>query len=184
MNKYIKAFNSSVSGFFKFLGLKITRGSKVKMSLPALVPASCELDVRKGGSLIIGKRIHALPNGRIAVRNGGKVTIGDNFYMNSGCIITAHESVIIGNDVEFGPYVCVYDQDHDFRAEGGLKSKKFKTAPVVIGNNVWIGANTIILRGTEIGDNSVIGAGSVIKGKYPAGSVVVQKRNEEVLKVE
>lgn len=52
--------------------------------------------------------------------------------------------------------------------------------PVKIGNNVWIGANTIILRGTEIGDNYVIGAGCVVKGKYNKGSVIIQKRKEEI----
>ena len=180
MNKYIKGFNSSVSGFFKLISLKIKRGSKVKISLPALLPVSCEVNVDKGGALYSGKRIHALNNCRIAVRNGGKVVIGDNFYMNSNCIITAHESVTIGNDVEFGPGVYVYDQDHDFRAEGGIKSKKFKTAPVVIGNNVWIGANSVILRGTEIGDNCVIGAGSIVKGVIPSGSVFIQKREADV----
>ena len=57
----------------------------------------------------------------------------------------------------------------------------FKTSPVIIGNNVWIGANTVILRGTEIGDNCVIGAGCVIKGKYGANSVIVQKRTETTI---
>lgn len=181
MNKYIKGFNSSVSGFFKFLSLKITRGSKVSIKLPALLPASCEVCVDKGGSLIIGKKVHAMKYSRIAVRKGGKVTIGDNLYMNNGCIITAHDSITIGNDVEFGPNVCVYDQDHDFRAEGGIKSKKFVTAPVIIGNNVWIGANSVILKGTVLGDNCVVGAGSVVKGKYEANTIIVQKRTDTTI---
>ena len=56
----------------------------------------------------------------------------------------------------------------------------YKTSPVVIGDDVWIGANTVILRGTVIGRDCVVGAGSVLKGVYPAGSVIVQKRTENI----
>ena len=49
----------------------------------------------------------------------------------------------------------------------GFAAMKYKTAPVEIGNNVWIGANCVILRGTKIGDNCVVAAGSVIKGRVP-----------------
>ena len=58
---------------------------------------------------------------------------------------------------------------------------KFKTAPITIGNNVWIGANTLILRGTTIGDNCVVAGGSVIRGNYPSNTVIIQKRTTEVL---
>lgn len=57
---------------------------------------------------------------------------------------------------------------------------EFKSAPIVFGKNVWIGANTAILRKITIGDNCVVGAGSVIKGEAPAGTVIVQKRDTEI----
>lgn len=80
-----------------------------------------------------------------------------------------------------GPNVLIYDHDHDYKAEGGVFSLKYKTSPVTIGNNVWIGANCVILRGTSIGDNCVIGGGCVLKGEYPSNSVIVQKRSTEVI---
>ena len=58
---------------------------------------------------------------------------------------------------------------------------KFQTSPITIGSNVWIGANTLILRGTTIGDNCVVAGGSVIRGSYPADTVIVQKRTTEVI---
>lgn len=118
---------------------------------------------------------------KLRVRKGGMVQLGKNFSMSNRCLITAYESVVIGDDVQLGPDVKIYDQDHDFRAPGGLKAMKFKTAPVKIGNNVWIGANCIILRGTEIGDDCVVAAGSVIKGKFPANTVIVQKRATDII---
>ena len=100
---------------------------------------------------------------KIRVRKGGKLEIGKNFGMSNGCVVTAYDHIKIGDNVMLGPNVLIYDQDHDYRAEGGVAAMRFKTAPVVIGNNVWIGANTLILRGTTIGDNSVIGGGQSSK---------------------
>lgn len=184
MNRYIRGLGCVIVGTAKILILKAERGSKVNVTLPALISSGTEVSVDKGGRLSIGRRISMRSGSRLTVRKNGSLTIGNNFYMNTGCLISAHDSVIIGDNVEFGPGVLVYDQDHDFRAEGGLLAGKFKTAPVLIGNNVWIGANTIILRGTSIGDNCVVGAGSVIKGVFPSGSVIVQKRETEVIRGE
>ena len=61
---------------------------------------------------------------------------------------------------------------------------EIKTSPVVIGKNVWIGANTTILAGTHIGDNCVIAAGSVIKGDIEKSKLVIQKRSTEIRTIE
>lgn len=79
-----------------------------------------------------------------------------------------------------GPNVLVFDHDHDFRAEGGIAEGRIVIGDIVIGDGVWIGGNTSILRGTNIGDNAVIAAGSVIKGNIPANSIVVQKRTSKI----
>ena len=92
-------------------------------------------------------------------------------------------SVTIGKGTMFGPNVLVYDHDHNYKSANGISDNKFKVGNVKIGNNVWIGANTIILKDTEIGDNCVVGAGSVIKGKYPDNSLIVQKRNTECIEI-
>ena len=139
--------------------------------------------MERGAELRIGKRFKMRDGAKIRVRKGALCTIGDNSSVNSDNIIACRERIEIGNDVQLSPSVQIYDHDHDCRVEGGLKAGKFKTARVKIGNNVWIGANTVILRGTEIGDNSVVGAGCVVKGKYEAGSVIIQKREEEVRKL-
>ena len=74
----------------------------------------------------------------------------------------------------------IYDHDHDISSAESIHDSGYKTSPVVIGDDVWIGANTVILRGTVIGRDCVVGAGSVLKGVYPAGSVIVQKRTENI----
>ena len=76
-----------------------------------------------------------------------------------------------------------YDADdgYVFDSTDGVRRNEYLTAPITIGKNCWIGANTVILRGTTIGDNCLIAAGCVVKGNVPAGSVVIQKR-EEIIK--
>ena len=68
----------------------------------------------------------------------------------------------------------------DFSA-GSENWGSYVETPVVIGNDVWIGANVVIMRGTTIGDQAVIGAGSIVKGNVPAGKVFYQKR-ETIIK--
>lgn len=181
MSRIIKGAISAFYGICKSIILKVLRGSRSSIGFPFLVSPSSEIILDRGGVLSIGKNSAILRYCRIIVRSKGTIKIGSHFYMNTGCIINAHESVKIGNNVEFGPGVYVFDHDHDFRASEGLRAKKYKTSPIVIGDNVWIGANSVILRGTVIGDNSVIGAGSVVNGIIPPDTVFVQKRETRLI---
>lgn len=128
--------------------------------------------------MILGKMVRVHSGSKIKVRKGGKLYIGSNVKINYNCIIACHEQIEIGEGTEFGPSVFLYDNDHDYKA--GLKEEKFKTAPILIGKNCWIGANTIILRGSTIGDNSVVGEGSIVGETIPPNSVFVQKRQSSV----
>jgi len=154
---------------FKFKGVDISCKGRCTSRL------NTEMSFAKNTKVILGYHVTTMQNCRILVRHG-KLEIGDNTGINSNCVIACHEYVKIGANVGMGPNVCIYDHDHDFRAEGGKKSKKYKTGAVIIEDNVWIGANTVILRGTHIGANSVIAAGSIIRGNVPNNTVVYQKR--------
>ena len=131
-------------------------------------------EFNRGSVVKLGKMVRAHSGTKIKVRNRAELTIGDNVRINYYCIIACHDRIEIGEGTEFGPSVYLYDHDHDYRA--GLKEEKYKTAPITIGKNCWIGANTVILRGTTLGDNCVVGAGSVINGNYPDNSIIIQKR--------
>lgn len=117
---------------------------------------------------------------RIRVRNGAELVIGDDISLNHGCMIVSREKIVIGNGVQFGPNILLYDHDHDYKASGGISVGKYKSSPIIIGKNVWIGAGAIILRGTSIGDNSIIAAGSVIKGEFPDNSLIYQPKETKV----
>lgn len=101
---------------------------------------------------------------------GSNISVGDNFYANFDCIILDVNSVEIGNNVMLAPRVCIYTAGHpidkDVRAE--LLEYGYK---VKIGNDVWIGGNTVINPGVTIGDNVVIGSNSVVTKDIPSNCV-------------
>ena len=176
MNKYVRALVCVPCGMIKIAWTKIFHFKFFSGPVISLISPYSEITLDKEAELRIGKNFKMRDGAKLRVRRGATCIIGNNSSINSFNIIACHERIEIGDDVQLSPNVQIYDHDHDFRFEGGIKSGKFTTSPVKIGNNVWIGANTVILRGTEIGDNCVIGASCVIKGKYKAGSVIIQKR--------
>ncbi len=111
---------------------------------------------------------------------GGMLTIGKGCSFNRNTIVAARKQIKIGNGTLVGPNVCIYDHDHAFGPDGVIKDR-MNYGAVTIGNNVWIGAGTIILRGATIGDNCVIGAGCVISGSIPPYSLVTsESRNIKI----
>lgn len=181
MNKYGKALFCVPLAWLKYALLKLEHGRDFSARGAAIVSPLTEITQEKGSRLHIGRTLKMHNGAKLRVRRGGTLEIGDRFGMSNGCVVTAYEHITIGNDVMLGPNVLIYDQDHDYRAPGGVAAKQYKTAPVHIGNNVWIGANCVILRGTVIGDNSVVGAGAVLKGNYPPDSLILQKRETQVI---
>lgn len=112
-----------------------------------------------------------------------EIKIGRDFFCNRNCIIASRHRIDIGNNVILGPNVLIYDHDHNYNENGWIHEGElplFKVGSVSIGNDVWIGGGTIILRNTEIGDNCVIGAGCIVKGSIPANSRVVSDRANRV----
>lgn len=103
----------------------------------------------------------------IGVKNNARISIGNGCYINDGVNIYASSEVVIGNNVLIGDMTYIYDTN--FHATE--QSIPTKAASIKIGNNVWIGANSMILPGAVIGNHSVIAAGSIVKGEIPEKSL-------------
>lgn len=111
----------------------------------------------------------------IIVSKKGKLIIGNNVGMSSTAIV-CHESIEIGNNVNIGGNVVIYDTDfHSLNALDRLKTetdlKGTKTKPVKIGDNVFIGGHSTILKGVSIGKNSIVGACSVVTKDIPEDEI-------------
>jgi acetyltransferase-like isoleucine patch superfamily enzyme len=101
---------------------------------------------------------------------GKNITLGKRVFINSGCRFQDQGGVIIGDDCLIGHNTVLATLNHDLDP---ARRADLIPAPIVIGRNVWIGANATILAGVTIGENSVVAAGSVVTKDVPADTVVV-----------
>ena len=166
---------SVVVTFTKFCIMKIVLGGGFHFFPIERFSPDVVTEFNRGSKVSLGKEVRVHSGSIIKVRSNAELLIGAGTKINYNCIIVCRSKISIGEGTEFGPSVYVYDHDHDFRV--GLKKGQMTNDSIKIGENCWIGANTIILKGTTIGANSVVGAGCVIKGYYPANSVITQKRD-------
>lgn len=91
---------------------------------------------------------------------------GDDVFFNVGAYVCVFEGLTIGSRVMFGERVSVHDEDHVLGpvAPG---APRYRTTPITIGDDVWVGANAVVLRGSTIGSGSVVAAGAVVRGHVP-----------------
>lgn len=113
---------------------------------------------------------------QLGATNGAKLIIGDNVGMSQTSIFALSSDVIVGNNTLFGGGVKVYSSDfHSINWEDrrypARDKKKRLCNKVIIGHDCFIGAGVIILKGVEIGDRTVIGAGSVVTRSIPSDCI-------------
>ena len=140
------------------------------------------LEIEHGGIAKIGSFNQNREKLYIGVGRCGNLKIGNHCFFNINSSITCIDSIEIGDNCKFGNNLVIVDHDHNYGAIGKYTNDnpEFISSPIKIGNNVWCGANVIILRGTEIGDNCVVAAGSTLKGKYPANQMIIPNMKNSI----
>ena len=134
-----------------------------------ILTSSSTVSCTLGGHMIIDSYFHSEKNLKLR-SDGGLIKIGKSVYMNQNVSVTSRHSVMIGDNVIIGNNVVSVDHDHKMQLS---KGEQYSSDLVSIGDATWIGANVVILKGTTIGSNCVVGAGTVVKGVYEDGSIIV-----------
>jgi maltose O-acetyltransferase len=104
---------------------------------------------------------------------GENISIGENTFINTNCMFLDDNKITIGKNGLIAPYVQIYTATHPLKAServiGNGNGSPYLTSakPVTIGDNVWIGGNSVIFPGVTIGNNVTIGAGSVVSKDIP-----------------
>ncbi len=126
-------------------------------------------DSVRGSKIIIGSRSVLDSFVRIKPVGGtGDIEIGENVHINSGTVIFSGNGVKIGNDVLIAPCCVLAATNHEYRSKSKtITEQRFASSKggIVIGDDVWIGANSTILDGAIIGEGAVIGANSLVRGE-------------------
>ena len=138
---------------------------------------SCRDDVELGDNVTL--------YGTLFSQSHGKIIMGDNTRLGSGSIIRCVDKVVVGSYTAIADNVIITDNgnhpiDPVFRRkmklvplDGDMRMwKHSEHAPIIIGENVWVGENSRIQRGVSIGDNAIIAAGAIVTKDVPANSIV------------
>ena len=101
------------------------------------------------------------------LRCGRQVSIG------RGCQLTCTEGITLGDDVLLGPGVLLVSNNHEWTdPDRHIRDQGLRGAPIVVGDDVWIGANVVVLPGVTIGSGSVVAAGAIVRDDVPPYAVV------------
>lgn len=131
-----------------------------------------EIEARNAFSRLFGKSSSLQIEPPFYCDYGYNIEIGENFFSNYHCTILDCAKVVIGNNVMFAPNVSLFTAAHPIDPEKRRSGIEF-ALPITIGNNVWIGGNTVVMPNVRIGHNVVIGAGSVVTHDIPDNCIAV-----------
>jgi len=156
------------------LGLAVTRvlhprvafGSRCDVRSGARFAVARGADVRFGAGCVLD---HGF-----TLESSGRLVVGDRTVFGHHCTVASDRSVVIGSHCLFGEFTSIRDHDHAF--DGGataILDQGRATAPVTIGDDVWVGAKATITRGVTIGPGTVVGAHAVVTRDLPAGCIAV-----------
>jgi len=135
------------------------------------------LVLRGVGTVCLGDGVHVdlvtgSPTVLVTQQSDARIEIGPGVYLN-GATINCSSKVTIGARSLIGPVDIVDADFHAVSSAGRRAAQAGRVAPVVIGEDCWLGAGAVILKGVTVGDGSVVGAGAVVRDDVPPGSVVV-----------
>lgn len=165
LRKYYNRAYLGIKGVFLYLRYKIQYGGLVKMSLINSIKGKLCINVLENGRLDIGKFMMTAGPCYLKVLENAHLIIGDRVFLNHNCSITCAKNIEIGSGCNIANNVVIIDHDHNIGEHGVVEGLSFSA--VRIGNNVWIGANVVVLKGVTIGNGSIVAAGAVVRNDIP-----------------
>ena len=150
VNKIKTRFWTGFYYFFKVLFFKSGTGCKFEgwIAFP-----------QKGGNITINDNVHICMNCEFSVTPGADLQIGKNVFIGRNNIISCHEQIVMGDNSMLTENVCIHDNNHE---KGGVLTEDFESEPIIIGENNWLAASSIILKGVSLNDSLTVAAGAVV----------------------
>lgn len=174
VKRYMHFIPAAIKLFFLYAQLRkhgVVYGKKLRGNL-CIIKNKGQIELGDNVSLNSFPDGELYKTGLLTHLNTSHIRIGNNCLLN-GTVIHSRDTVIIGDNCMFGPGVVILDNDsHNTSIDPIIRrTGKISVIPVVIGNNVWVGMHSIIMKGVHIGDNSVIASGSVITKDVPSNQL-------------
>jgi acetyltransferase-like isoleucine patch superfamily enzyme len=127
--------------------------------------------LRKAKLKQLGKGVKISPT--VIFKHPEMIQIGDHSFINHLCSVWASPGgpITIGSNVLLGPCVSIFSSNHGIARGELIRTQPGQDAPIRIGDDVWLGANTVVTAGVSIGDGAVVGAGAVVTTDLPPMSI-------------
>lgn len=155
-----------ISSIFQLLNpsLTIGRGTTLRHGI--------DIRATDDGRIHIGQE-SSIESNVVLVAKRGSIILGDSVFIGRGTTVVANTSISVGSDCLIGEFTTIRDQNHGIsNTDIPFRQQPMSSKPIVIGNNVWIGAKSTIVAGVVIGDNCVIAANAVVTKNIASNSVV------------
>ena len=158
--------------------LFFSSGSKIHQTFK--IGSDNRFDISNTALFDIAENVTINQSNFITVKSNAKLSIGKNTYITRATISCLGE-VIIGENCILGEGMKIFDHNHQYTTNPFYVSKTdFNIGKVKIGNNVWTGANVVILKDVTIGNNVILGAGCVIHKDVSDNCVIINKQDQMV----
>lgn len=163
-----ESYLRKVLGVLRFIVARLWHVRTFSSHGVSLFDAGTSVFILQGGRLEAGHRVVLGRRAELQAR-GGNLSIGTGTAIGSYSRIIAFDQITIGKRCAIAQFVSVLDHNHAFGANGRMNG--YDTAPIKIGDDVWIGDKVTIVSGVTIGDGARIAAGAVVTRNIPAGSL-------------
>ena len=145
----------------------------LQLGAAANIAWTARLRVTDGGGLSIGRAV-AISRGVEITVQGADVSIGEASFIGSWTSIVAKSGVVIGRNALIAERVSIRDQNHEVHGTEGVSIAQagFRSQPIFIGDDVWIGAGAVVLKGVNIGNGAVVAANAVVTSNVAEREIV------------
>jgi acetyltransferase-like isoleucine patch superfamily enzyme len=134
--------------------------------------ARVRIRIARGGQLLVRGSLHADRDAEIVVDAAATLELGDNVYIGHGSTIACASRITIGRDTLVGDIVSIRDMNHRRQPGVALRNSGIESAPIVIGENCWLGSKVTVVPGVTLGNDVTVGANAVVTRDFPAGVTI------------
>jgi acetyltransferase-like isoleucine patch superfamily enzyme len=145
----------------RVIALRVRLRGRVEIDFATRVGAGCRIHVSRGGLLRL-RGVNVTRDVTLDVSRHAILEVGRGGWLGAGSFLAAQQRISLGNGCMTGEYVSIRDHDHVLDAEHAMQDWCYRSAPVLIGEDVWIGAKATVVLGVTIGDRALIGANAVV----------------------
>jgi acetyltransferase-like isoleucine patch superfamily enzyme len=151
--------------------LKARYRGRIEIDFDSYVGPRCRIHVARGGLLRL-RRVNVTRDVLVSASAGAIIEVGPTGWLGPGSVVSAQQRVVLGEGSMIAEYVTIRDHDHRHDAQHPMFAWCFVGAPVVIGENVWVGSKATIVSGVTIGDHAFVAANAVVTRDVKSGERV------------